>query len=114
MDKFAFLFVAALLTTVPSASGFAQDQTTNTGMNVVDNENMFRGQIVSIDSVRNKVVVKELSSDEESTLTATPDQIGKLTVGERVLVKFDPATNVAESIRSTVFKKGRWWINDKE
>jgi hypothetical protein len=114
MRTSVIILVGALIAVVPLGSSFAQDETTNTEMDVVGNENMVRGRIETIDSVKNEVVIQTLSTGEEKTFTVTPDQIGTLMIGEKVRVKFNPETNVAESINSTVFKNGKWMLNDKE
>jgi len=113
MKKSLILFWGVLFAALPMSSGFAQSDVTDTDAAVADATDMVRGRIVSIDPVKNQVVIHRLSNDEEMTFTVTSDQIANITVDERVRVKFNPETKVAESIQSTVFKKDRWVINEK-
>jgi len=109
MKTFVIILVAALFASVPLASGFAQDETTNTETQLVNNEDVLRGRIESIDPVKNEIVIRQLSTGEERTFKVTPEELADLTVGKRVRIQFDPETNTAESVKSTVFKNGRWW-----
>jgi len=83
-------------------------------MKIVGSKNMVRGRVGNIDAIKNEIVLEALTTGRALTFIVSPSQLEYLTVGERVRVEFDPKTNVAEKINSTVFKKGRWWYNDKE
>jgi hypothetical protein len=95
-------------TAVVGSTGAATG-TSGIAMNVVDSSDALRGRIVAIDPVKNKIVIRQLTTGEERTFTVTPEEIIFLTVGQWVRVQFDPQSNAAESIKSTVYKEGRWW-----
>lgn len=60
---------------------------------------VIHGTIVSIDTAKNEIVVKEKKSGTEKTIVAAPADIAPLKVGENVKAVLKEGTNTAESLK---------------
>ncbi|HTZ11018.1 MAG TPA: hypothetical protein VMD04_01375 [Candidatus Margulisiibacteriota bacterium] len=63
-----------------------------------------RGKIISIDTAKNEIVVKENKTGTEKTIAVDPKVISSLKAGEEVKARLKEGTNSAESIKQVVKK----------
>jgi hypothetical protein len=90
---------------MPLASSFAKNAPTKTEKATVSKVQVVKGEIVTVNTAKNEVVIKDQATGKDKTITVSSNDIGTLTVGEKVRVKFNPETNVAESVKKIVHNK---------
>ncbi len=66
---------------------------------------MTKGKIVSIDAVKNEIVIKQDASGSDKTFKVEPGEIALLKVGETVKIKTRPGSDVAQSVKLIAAKK---------
>jgi predicted dinucleotide-binding enzyme len=64
-----------------------------------------KGEIVSIDTAKNEVVVKDAKANAEKTIVVDPKEITNLKKGEKVKAILKEGTNTAEKIKVYPTKK---------
>ncbi len=57
------------------------------------------GKIVSVDPVKNEIVIKEDKTGIDKTIQVRPKTISSLKIGEHVKAKLKPQDNKAESVK---------------
>ncbi len=82
-----------------STLGFAQKSTPKPTTADQQKLEIFRGQIVSIDTSKNEIVLKNKKTGNEKTITVDAKLIPSLRVGEQVKVKINTQNNKAESVQ---------------
>jgi len=92
------LFLVCALTVLSSAQ---TAQATGSKKPVASSE-VVRGKIISIDTVKNEIVVKENKTGTEKTIAVDPKVISTLKIEENVKVTLKSGTNVAEKIKEIV------------
>jgi hypothetical protein len=92
-----FVFVCGL-----SAISFAQTAPGKTETKPTVKSEYVRGKIVSIDTTKNEIVVKNNKSQVEKTIAVDPKDIPSLKVDENVKIKVKEGSNVAESIKEII------------
>jgi len=101
MKKIVILLVAGLFAAIPLTSSFAKAAPEKTEKTAVKGA-MVKGEIQTIDTTKNVVVVKDQTTGKDMTITVAATDIGALKVGEKVRIKYNPDTNVAESVKKIV------------
>ncbi len=92
MKKIAILLIA--LMSLCMVSGTVMAKNAKPGMEYV------KGSIASIDAAKNEIVVKDIKTKADKTITVTADQLKDLKVGEEVKVSMKTGTSVAEKIKA--------------
>lgn len=104
MKKITVILVALLLICVMSPLSFAQ---TSQGIGVKKaavNTEIIRGKIISINTEKNEIVVKENKTGTEKTIVVGPTIISSLKVDEDVKVTLKAGSNVVEKAKKIVKK----------
>jgi hypothetical protein len=97
---FAVVCLAGSMTPV-----FAQGGSAKSGKKIWTKSEMTKGEIVSIDSVKNEIVIKEKATGTDKTLKVDPKEVAMLKVGETVKVRIKPGTDIAENVKEMASKK---------
>lgn len=66
-----------------------------------------RGEIVSIDTANNQIVIKEANTGVQKTIVAEPKTIASLKVGERIKAEVKAGSSKAENIKVVKPKKAK-------
>jgi hypothetical protein len=109
MKKFSILLFIVLLVGGLAGPVLAQYEEPDASTTTVDEANSVRGRIVSVNALNGTIVISPLSGGAEQTLIVNSALMEPYAVGDRVRIKYDPATLKVESIKKTVYKKGRWY-----
>jgi hypothetical protein len=64
-----------------------------------------KGEVVSIDTAKNEVVIKDTKANVEKTIVVDPKEITNLKTGEKVKAILKEGTNTAEKIKVYPIKK---------
>jgi hypothetical protein len=99
MKKIAIILVVLLLICGMSALSFAQTSQTTTAKKAEVSTEVIKGKIISIDTARNEIVLKENKTGTEKTISVAPAVISSLKVGEEVKVTLKAGSNVAEKVK---------------
>ena len=99
MKKITIILFALLLICGMSALSFAQTPEKTAAKKAEVSTEIVRGKIVSIDTGKNEIVVKENKTEKESTIVVSPEVISSLKVGEKVKVTLKAGSNVAERVK---------------
>ena len=111
MRKAIMVLVVAAFLTVPVAMSFAQTGAAKTDKKAVKAAEVIRGEIVSIDTAKNEIVVKDAAAKDaasaDKTIVVDAKEIGSFKVGDKVKVTLKAGTNTAEKIVKVVKKTGK-------
>jgi hypothetical protein len=104
MKKITIILLALLLMCGTAISSFAQSSQTTVVKKPKVNTEVIRGKIISIDMVKNAIVVKEGKAGIERTITVDSKVISSLSMNEEVKVLVKEGSNIATSVKE-IFKK---------
>lgn len=104
MKKIIVILFALLLICGMSALSFAQTSQATGAKKAAVNTEIIRGKIISIDTAKNEIVVKENKTDIEKTITVDPKVIASLKTNEAVKVTLNKGSNIAVSLQKIVKK----------
>lgn len=104
MKKITIILFALLLICGMTISSFAQVSQAASAEKAKVTTETIRGKIISIDTVKNEIVVKENKTGIEKTITVDPKVILSLKTDEAVKVSLKEGTNLALSIKKLVKK----------
>lgn len=103
MKKTVSFFIALLFLCGISTLSFAQAVPTPTPTKSAKKDEVkmevIKGEIVSIDTTANQIVVKDKKTAQDRTIGVDPKEIAKLTVGEKVKIKIKEGSTIAESVK---------------
>jgi len=103
MKKIAILLVALMSLGMISGTVMAADtkaaDTAKAGIDII------KGKITSIDTAKNVIVLKEMKTKIEKTITVDPKVIATLKVGDAVKIESKTGSNVADSVKVLPPKK---------
>jgi hypothetical protein len=108
MKKEMIFALIVLFITVSAAPVFAQGgspKSEKISNKTWAKSEMIKGQIASIDSVKNEITVKQAVTGTDKTVKVDPKEIALLKVGEMVKIKVKPGSDMAQSIKLVVAKK---------
>lgn len=97
MKKFIAVMVAVVTVMTFTMVGFAKE--------AVKKETVVKGEIVSINTATNEVVIKDTKTNTEKTIMVSPKEIATLKKGEQVKAFLKEGTNTAEKIKVYPAKK---------
>jgi hypothetical protein len=104
MKKITVILLALLLICTMSKLSFAQKSQTTGAKKAAVNTEIIRGKIISIDTTKNEIVVRENKTGTEKTITVDPKVIASLKTDEDVKVMLKAGSNVAEQVKKLVKK----------
>lgn len=104
MKKITVILVALLLICSMSTLSFAQTSPVKTAKKAKVSTEIIRGKIVSIDSAKNEIVIKDNKTGLEKSILVNAKEVGSLKVGEELKVTLKSGTNIAESVKKIVHK----------
>mgnify|MGYP001585744824 CR=1 FL=1 len=104
MNKITVILVALLLMCAMSQFSFAQTPQGTGAKKAAVNTEVIRGKIVSIDTAKNDIVVKETKTGAEKTIAVDPTVISSLKTDEAVKVTLKEGSNIALSVKKIVKK----------
>lgn len=104
MKKITVILVALLLICAMSPLSFAQTSQGRGVKKAAVNTEVIRGKIISIDTAKNEIVVKENKTGTEKTIVVDPTVISSLKVDEDVKVTLKARSNVAEKVKKIAKK----------
>ena len=104
MKKITVILVALLLMCAMSQLSFAQTSQGRGAKKAAVNTEVIRGKIISIDTAKNEIVVKENKTGTEKTITVDSKVIASLKVNEEVKVTLKEGSSIATSVKE-IFKK---------
>jgi predicted dinucleotide-binding enzyme len=104
MKKITVILVALLLICTMSPLSFAQTSQGRGVKKAAVNTEIIRGKIISINTAKNEIVVKENKTGTEKTIVVDPTVISSLKVDEDVKVALKAGSNVAEKVNKIVKK----------
>ena len=102
MKKITVILVVLLLICAMSTLSFAQTPQSTVAKKAAVNTEIIRGKIISIDTTKNEIVVKENKTGKEKTIAVDPKVISSLKVGENVKVTLKAESNIAEKVREII------------
>jgi hypothetical protein len=105
MKKITVILVALLLICGMSILSFAQTAPATGAKKPEFATEVVRGKIVSIDTVKNEIVVKEPKTGADTTISVDPEVISSLKTDENVKVTLKAGTNVADKVKEVVKSK---------
>ncbi len=104
MKKITVILGALLLMCAMSTLNLAQAAQATGVKKAAVNTEIIRGKIISIDTAKNEIVVKENKTGAEKTIAVDPTVISSLKVDEDVKVTLKAGSNVAERVKKIVKK----------
>ncbi len=104
MKKAIFILIILAITAGLVVPSFAKDMK---GSKAKANVEIIKGSIVSIDTQRNEIVVKDEKTNTDKTVVADPKMISTLKTGEMVKVKIKTGDNKAVEVIKVVSKHKR-------
>jgi len=113
MRKTIVLLVSLLLLCSFSTLSFAQKAHVKAAKKTESNIKTIRGSVVSIDNVKNEIVVRDEKTSTDKTISVNSKIASSLKVGEAVKAKVNSATNIAESVKKIPEKKATTKKNNK-
>jgi hypothetical protein len=99
MKKILVVLIAVVALAGFSTLGLAQSAKSTTSKVTKHVTEAIKGKIVSIDTAKNEIVVKEDMTGVEKTIAVSPKKIAALKVGEEVKVKEHSWGSVVESVK---------------
>jgi hypothetical protein len=100
MKKLTIFLSMLLLICAISTLSFAQaSMAAGTGKAKTANE-IIKGKIISVDTAKSEVVVREKNTNAEKIITVDPKTISSLRADEEVKITLKAGTNTAESIKN--------------
>ncbi len=96
--KILILSLLLFLVSLPTLS-FAKATKKAASPAVSNKVEVIKGSIVSIDSAKNELVVKDNKTGTDKTVAVDAKILASLKSGENVKVKFEPATGKAKSVK---------------
>lgn len=105
MRKTTILLVSLLLLCSFSGLSFAQKVQGKSAKKAESSIEVIRGKIVSIDTTKNEVVIRNEKTGIEKTVSVSPTIISSLKTDEQAKVTLKSGTNTAESVKKIVPKK---------
>jgi len=100
MKKITVILIALIFLCGMSALSFAQ--TVHTGKKPEVKTEVIKGKIVSIDTAKNEIVVKDNKAGIDKTIAVDPKAIASLKTDEEVKIRVKEGSNIAESVREIV------------
>jgi len=104
MKKITVILVALLLICAMSTLSFAQTSQGTGAKKAVVNTEIIRGKIISIDTAKNEIVVKENKTGTEKAISIDPKVIATLKIDDQVKVTLKEGSNIAASVKKIVKK----------
>ena len=104
MKKITVILVALFLICAMSTLSFAKTPQATAAKKAEVSTEIFRGKIISIDTAKNEIAVKENKTGVEKTIIVDPKVISSLKVDEEVKVTLKAGSNVAASVKKLVKK----------
>jgi len=104
MKKITVILVMLLLMCGMTILGFAQTSQGAGVKKAAVTAEIIRGKIISIDTAKNKIVVKENKTGTEKTIVIDPKVITTLRIDEQVKVTLKEGSNIAASVKKLVKK----------
>ena len=98
MKKFLVVAVALIALIGFTTTGFAKEA-------AKAKAEVVKGEIVSIDTAKNEVVIKDEKTNTDKTIVVDPKEIATLKQGEQVKAILKTGTNTAEKIKVIPAKK---------
>ena len=102
MKKITVILVALLLICAMSPLSFAQTSQGRGVKKAAVNTEIIRGKIISINTAKNEIVVKENKTGTEKTIAVDPAVIPSLKTDENVKVTLRAGSNVAEKVKEII------------
>jgi len=102
MKKITVILVALLLICGMTTLNFAQTSQATGAKKAKVSTEVIRGKIISIDTVKNEIVVKENKTGTEKTIAVDPTVISSLKTDENVKVTLKAGSNVAEKVKEII------------
>ncbi len=100
MKKFFVVAVALIALIGFTTAGFAKE-----AAKAKAKAEVVKGEIVSIDTAKNEVVIKDKMTNADKTIVVDPKEIATLKQGEQVKAILKTGTNTAEKIKVIPAKK---------
>lgn len=101
----AMLVAIAIVSVVSLATfGFALAAQGKSSKVAKTSTEVIRGKIISIDSAKNEIVIKNNKTGAESIIVVNSKEISSLKVGEEVKVTLKAGSNTAQTIKKIVHK----------
>lgn len=104
MKKITIILFVLLLMCGTAISSFAQVSKANGATKTEVSAEIVRGRIISVDLIKNTIVVKKIKSGLEKTITVDSKVISSLKVNEEVKVTLKGGSNIAADIKEIVKK----------
>ena len=102
MKKISVILVVLLLVCAVATLSFAQPPQATGAKKAEAATEIVRGKIISIDTVKNEIVVKENKTGTEKTIAVDPAVISSLKTDENVKVTLKAGNNVAEKVKEII------------
>ncbi len=102
MKKITVILVALIFLCGLGTFSFAQTAQGKTDKKAEAKTELIRGKIISIDTTKNEIVVKDNKAGVEKTIAVDPRVIASLKTGEEVRIRVKEGSNIAESVREVV------------
>jgi len=102
MRKITIILVALFLICGMTTLSFAQTSQSTGAKKAEVTTEMIKGKIISIDTAKNEIVIKENKTGTEKTIAVDPTVISSLKTDEEVKVTLKAGSNVAESVKKIV------------
>lgn len=102
MRKITVILVALIFLCGMSTLSFAQTAQVKSAKKAEVKTEVIKGKIISIDTAKNEIVVKDNKAGVEKTIAVDPKAISSLKTDEEVRIRVKEGTNVAESVREIV------------
>ena len=104
MKKITVILVALFLICAMSPLSFAQTSQGRGVKKAAVNTEVIRGKIISIDTAKNEIVVKENKTGTEKTIVVDPKVTISLKIGEELKVTLNKGSNIAVNLKKIVKK----------